>query len=80
MLSFILAVEVNPSAANNCSFINLNNFFISQLTELKGGDVTGALCIKKPWPGMARTIYGDHQRFLQTYYKDFPGRYLRKIH
>ena len=33
----------------------------------------GALCIKRPWPGMARTIYGDHQRFIETYYKTYPG-------
>lgn len=34
---------------------------------------TGKLCIKNPWPGMARTIYGDHQRFLDTYLKPFYG-------
>lgn len=34
---------------------------------------TGKLCIKKPWPGMARTIYGDHKRFIETYLKPFPG-------
>ena len=36
----------------------------------------GACCIKAPWPGMARTIYGDHQRFLDTYYKPYPGFYF----
>ena len=35
--------------------------------EVHGDGVDGALCIKKPWPGIARTIYGDHQRFLDTY-------------
>ena len=33
----------------------------------------GILCLKKPWPGMARTIYGDHERFLNTYLKPYPG-------
>ena len=37
-------------------------------------DATGALCLKQPWPGMARTIYGDHEHFLDTYYRPFPGR------
>ncbi|KAL4237994.1 Acetyl-coenzyme A synthetase 2-like [Mactra antiquata] len=45
-------------------------------TELKGNDVKGALCIRRPWPGMARTIYGDHQRFLDTYYNPYPGVYF----
>ena len=44
-----------------------------QKQELTGGNVKGALCMRRPWPGMARTIYGDHDRFKNTYYKDFPG-------
>jgi acetyl-CoA synthetase len=39
-----------------------------------GGE--GNLCIKFPWPGMARTIYGDHQRFIDTYYAPYPGKYF----
>ncbi|GFN85671.1 acetyl-CoA synthetase [Plakobranchus ocellatus] len=35
----------------------------------------GALCIKKPWPGLARSIYGNHDRFLQTYFSNAPGLY-----
>jgi acetyl-CoA synthetase len=34
------------------------------------------VCIKRPWPAMARTIYGDHARFLDTYTKPFPGYYF----
>ncbi len=44
--------------------------------ELEGNNVTGALCLKKPWPGMARTIYGAHSRFLETYYRPFKGLYF----
>lgn len=36
----------------------------------------GRLCIKYPWPSMARTIYGDHQRFADTYYRSFTGKYF----
>lgn len=36
----------------------------------------GILCIKKPWPGMARSINGDHERYLDTYMKPFPGYYF----
>lgn len=34
---------------------------------------SGALCLAAPWPGMARTVYGDHARFVQTYFSTFPG-------
>jgi len=44
--------------------------------ELDQTEAEGALCIKKPWPSMARTIYGNHQRFLDTYYKPYPGSYF----
>ncbi|XP_025119908.1 acetyl-coenzyme A synthetase 2-like, mitochondrial isoform X2 [Bubalus bubalis] len=40
---------------------------------LEGGDVSGALCLSQAWPGMARTIYGDHQRFLDAYFETYPG-------
>ncbi|NWU19879.1 ACS2L synthetase, partial [Dyaphorophyia castanea] len=36
-------------------------------------DVSGALCISQAWPGMARTIYNDHNRFLETYLTPYPG-------
>ncbi len=44
--------------------------------ELSGNGVSGLLAIKRPWPGMARTIHGDHQRFLTTYLKPFAGYYF----
>ncbi|XDC81025.1 hypothetical protein R6Z07F_012198 [Ovis aries] len=43
---------------------------------LEGGDVSGALCLSQAWPGMARTIYRDHQRFLDVYFETYPGYYF----
>ncbi|XP_010169296.2 acetyl-coenzyme A synthetase 2-like, mitochondrial, partial [Antrostomus carolinensis] len=43
---------------------------------IEGNDVSGALCISQPWPGMARTIYGDHQRFVDAYFTTYPGYYF----
>ena len=40
------------------------------------GPCTGRLCITRPWPGMARTLYGDHKRFKETYFSMFPGKYF----
>jgi acetyl-CoA synthetase len=36
----------------------------------------GILVISRPWPGQARTIYGDHQRFIDTYFRNYPGYYF----
>uniref|UniRef100_A0A4W3GZ48 Acetyl-coenzyme A synthetase n=1 Tax=Callorhinchus milii TaxID=7868 RepID=A0A4W3GZ48_CALMI len=51
------------------------------LMNEKGGrmdenDTSGALCIAQSWPGIARTIYGDHQKYLNSYFKRFPGYYF----
>jgi len=44
--------------------------------EMEGGDVSGNLVIKAAWPGMMRTVYGDHNRFKQTYFAMYPGYYF----
>ncbi|CAM3932866.1 MULTISPECIES: acetate--CoA ligase [Flavobacterium] len=44
--------------------------------EIEGNQVTGSLCIKFPWPGIARTIWGDHERYKETYFSAFPGKYF----
>lgn len=44
--------------------------------ELEGNGVQGLLAIKRAWPGMARTIINDHERFLETYLKPFKGYYF----
>lgn len=44
--------------------------------EIKGKQVSGNLCIKFPLPGMARTIYGDHDRYKSTYFSTYPGKYF----
>ena len=40
------------------------------------GEAEGALCIKRSWPGQMRTVFGDHERFIQTYFATFPGMYM----
>ena len=44
--------------------------------EIEGNDVSGLLAIKASWPGQMRTVYGDHQRFIETYFSMFPGYYF----
>ncbi len=44
--------------------------------EIEDNQEVGSLCIKFPWPGIARTIWDDHQRFIETYFSAFPGKYF----
>ena len=44
--------------------------------EIEGNDVSGLLAIKSSWPGQMRTVYGDHKRFIDTYFSQFPGYYF----
>ncbi len=45
-------------------------------TVKEGNGVEGALCLASPWPGQARTVWGDHQRFKQTYFTQYKGLYF----
>jgi acetyl-CoA synthetase len=53
---------------------------IPQIVDAEGkvldGASTGNLCIADSWPGQMRTVYGDHQRFVDTYFKAYPGKYF----
>ncbi len=44
--------------------------------EIKGNPASGNLAMKTPWPSMLRTVYGDHQRFYDTYFAMYPGYYF----
>ena len=53
---------------------------VPQIVDAEGkvleGPATGNLCIADSWPGQMRTVYGDHQRFVDTYFKAYPGKYF----
>ena len=44
--------------------------------EIKTNEAEGVLCLKESWPGQMRTVFGDHQRFLDTYFTQYPGYFL----
>ena len=44
--------------------------------ELEGNPQSGLLCLARSWPGMMRTVYGDHERFISTYFIQYPGKYF----
>ena len=53
---------------------------VPQIVDAEGkvleGAVAGNLCIADSWPGQMRTVYGDHQRFVDTYFSTYPGKYF----
>jgi len=69
------ATVLKPGSATKPFFGVLPALVDEKGNELEGA-VSGNLVIKRPWPGMMRTVYGDHQRFIDTYFKMYPGMYF----
>jgi len=69
------AVKLKPGSATLPLFGIQPCLVDANGTELEGA-ATGNLCIKDSWPGQMRTVYGDHQRFIDTYFKTYPGKYF----
>jgi acetyl-CoA synthetase len=69
------ATALKPGSATRPFFGVEPGLVDEQGNELDGA-VSGNLVIKRPWPGMMRTVYGDHQRFVDTYFKMYPGLYF----
>ncbi len=70
---------VAPIKPGSCSFpfFGVDPIILDDAgQEVKYPDEEGVLCIRKPWPGMARTVYGDHERYKDTYFSHVPGMYF----
>ena len=69
------ATELIPSSATR-PFFGVKPAILNNEGQLVEDGAEGVLVIDRPWPGQARTIYGDHQRFIDTYFKNYPGYYF----
>lgn len=69
------ATPLKPGSAT-LPFFGIQPDIMGGEGNIMTGEATGILVISKPWPGQARTIYGDHQRFVDTYFKAYPGYYF----
>ena len=69
------ATTTKPGSATRPFFGIMPILVDGENSELEGA-VDGNLCIARSWPGQMRTVYGDHQRFIETYFTTFPGRYF----
>ena len=70
------ATKTKPGSATRPFFGVQPCLVDDQGNEIEGNDVAGNLCLKFPWPGIMRTVYGDHERFVQTYFAMYPGKYF----
>ncbi|HEY4981107.1 MAG TPA: acetate--CoA ligase [Pseudolabrys sp.] len=69
------ATRLKPGSATRPFFGVVPEIVDAEGKALQGA-CSGNLCIADAWPGMMRTVYGDHQRFIDTYFKTYPGRYF----
>ena len=70
------ATPTKPGSAT-LPFLGIEPVLLTeQGDEIEGNDISGLLAIKSSWPGQMRTVYGDHQRFIDTYFSQFPGYYF----
>lgn len=67
--------DLKPGSAT-LPFFGVQPEIVDSNGSVLEGEVSGILVISRPWPGQARTIYGDHQRFVDTYFKAYPGYYF----
>ena len=69
------AVKLKPGSATK-PFFGIEPAIVNAEGKELEGACSGNLVIKTSWPGQARTIYGDHQRFIETYFSTYPGKYF----
>jgi len=69
------AIALKPGSAT-LPFFGVRPAIVDASGKELEGAATGNLVITFPWPGQMRTVYGDHQRFIDTYFKTYPGMYF----
>ena len=70
---------VSPIKPGSCAFpfFGVDPVILDDAGQpVKYPNEEGVLCIRRPWPGMARTVFGDHERFKDTYFSQVPGMYF----
>ncbi|TDJ16287.1 MAG: acetate--CoA ligase [Gammaproteobacteria bacterium] len=69
------ATKLKPGSATR-PFFGIVPEIVDPQGKVLEGAAEGNLCIPQPWPGMMRTLYGDHQRFKETYFSAYKGKYF----
>ena len=71
------AIDLKPGSATK-PFYGIKPVIVDEQGKVLKGACRGRLCMAQSWPGQMRTVYGDHQRFIDTYFSQFEGKYFRK--
>ena len=69
------AIDLKPGSATK-PFYGIKPVIVDDKGKTLTGACRGKLCIAQSWPGQMRTVYGDHQRFIDTYFSQFDGKYF----
>jgi len=69
------AIDLKPGSATK-PFYGIRPVIVDKNGRVLKGEAEGRLCIAQSWPGQMRTVYGDHQRFIDTYFSQFEGKYF----
>ncbi len=69
------AIDLKPGSATK-PFYGIKPVIVDEKGKTLKGSCRGRLCIAQSWPGQMRTVYGDHQRFIDTYFSQFDGKYF----
>src|SRR4051812_14614748 len=69
------AIKLKPGSAT-LPFFGIKPQLVDADGKVLEGAASGNLCITDSWPGMMRSVYGDHDRFVETYFKTYPGKYF----
>ena len=69
------AIDMKPGSAT-LPFFGIKPVIVDENNKELLGEAEGNLCIDFTWPGQMRAVYGDQERFVKTYFSDFPGRYF----
>ena len=69
------AMKLKPGSASK-PFFGIEPCIVNKDGKELEGECEGILCIKRSWPGQMRTVYGDHERFINTYFSQFNGKYF----
>ena len=69
------AIDLKPGSATK-PFFGVKPVIVDQSGKEIKGEGQGRLCMSQSWPGQMRTVYGDHQRFIDTYFSQFDGKYF----
>ena len=69
------ATDLKPGSATR-PFFGIDPVMVDNDGVEIEGECEGVLCIRDSWPGQMRSVYGDHERFFQTYFANYPGKYF----